>query len=166
MDFSYILRSFALSLKNFFPYFLSSGSLSSNSPGFCLPGNLYIMSSLLGDNLKNIYLFLVIWLCQVLVVAFMIFSAVACKLLASSCGLWFLGFFLIFIYLAGPGFSICAARVSTGPGDPHVPLVWCAGPSFLFNIDWFIYAIIWLCGMLVASLQIFHFSAWIQAWAQ
>ena len=50
VDFSYILRSFALSLKNFFPYFLSSGSLSSNSPSFCLPENLYIMSSLLKDN--------------------------------------------------------------------------------------------------------------------
>ena len=61
----------------------------------------------------------------------------SCGMQTPSLVMWALvfGFFLISIYLAGPGFSICAARVSTGPGDPHVPLVWCAGPSFLFNID-------------------------------
>ena len=43
----------------------------------------------------------------------------SCGMQTPSCGMWdlvFGFFFLIFIYLAGPGFSIGAARVSTGPG--------------------------------------------------
>ena len=78
VDFSYILRTFALSLKNFFPYFLASGSLSSNSLRFCLPRNLYIMSSLLKDSFfKSI-----IYFCYLTV------PGLSCGMQTFSCSMW------------------------------------------------------------------------------
>ena len=68
--------------------------------------------------------------------AFIIFLVVACKLLAAACGIWFVGFVFFFLkYLFIWLGQVLVAKVFDLCCDPQVPLVWCAGPSVLFNID-------------------------------